>query len=179
MICIEIYEGQWCDVHDELPQSISATLQSIARRFWEHCRFYAEDGYVWRPEPLRIPALASFPLSRWMLDTGFYNPTRALPMRYTPVGQFTLADLKPKIFQALFVVLDHHFYPGDERDSAASEIRAQRRPDHDPWDQLLGADSFMEVYRAACSILSSVRGHSPNVLPSLGISPPSLLPPYW
>jgi len=170
MICIELYEGRWCDAHDELPQSMSATLQSIALRFWEHCRVYAEDGCVWRPEPLSIPVLCSFRLSRWMLvETGFYNPTCAVPMRYTLVGQYTLADLHAKISDAVSAILDEYFYEPDRNTSDDIGRHVLR---------LRGADSFLELSRALCAIRSFVHGRSSIWIRSPWISPASLLPPY-
>ena len=176
MICIELYEGRWCDAHDELPQSIGATLQGIALRFWEHCRVYAEDGSVWRPEPLGIPALSSFRLARWMLvDTGFYNPVRAVPMRYKAVGDFMLTDLKLKILDAASAVLDEYFYFPDDCPEDRSMIEDIGRR----VDRLRGADSFLELSRALRSLLSLVQARSPIVMRSPGINPVSLLPPYW
>ena len=111
MLCIKLYEGKWyggkwCDVHDELPRSINATIQSVARRFWRQCRVYAEDGTVWQPRPADAFRL-SF-VRRIVAEIGLDNPTCPIPMLYERVGQCSLADLKERLAAAVMAIASRH-----------------------------------------------------------------------
>jgi hypothetical protein len=153
MLCIELYEAKWCAVHDELPRSMNATLQSVARRFWEKCLVYAEDGAVWRPRPAAERPFSFFSFVRRILaETGLYNPTRPIPMLYEQVGQCTLADLKGKLSAALWGVWDT-YYIGEQE----LEINAL----NDRLAQIDRAESFQEVARITRAFLSSLYGLTP------------------
>ncbi len=134
MRCIEIYDGDRLVVHDELPSSIEAALQSITRRFWQKCRIYAEDGTVWRIEPTRLSAL-SF-LTRVLVETGFYNPQRRISVSCHPVSQYILSDLKEIMWGCLYTMVGD---PPLDKDGSDLVGKIGGR--------LTGAQSFDEIVR--------------------------------
>ena len=161
MLCIKLYEGKWyggkwCDVHDELPRSINATIQSVARRFWRQCRVYAEDGTVWQPRPADAFRL-SF-VRRIVAEIGLDNPTCPIPMLYERVGQCSLADLKERRAAAVMAIASRH------HQSARSVVG------HEKWaismiaplDDIARAECFQEVARITRAFLSSLKDWTPD-----------------
>ena len=142
MLCIELYEHEACDVHDGLPPSINATLQSVALRFWERCRVYAEDGTVWQPQPTGLPRL-SF-VRRVLVAVGFWNPPCPIAMSYAQVGRYTLADLKVKLQDAV-----RGMY-GEVR--VADETKMK-----DHVAQVMHAETFGEIARIVHSVCITTR----------------------
>jgi hypothetical protein len=161
MLCIELYEGKWyggkwCDVHDELPRSTNATLQSVARRFWRQCRVYAEDGTVWQPRPADAFRL-SF-VRRILAEIGLDNPTCPIPMLYERVGQCSLADLKERLAAAVMAIASRHHQSArsvdDDEEGSISMIA--------PLDDIARAESFQEVARITWAFLSSLKDWTPE-----------------
>jgi len=152
MLCIELYEGKWCDVHDELPRSINATVQSVARRFWRQCRVYAEDGTVWRPRPADAFRL-SF-LTRILSEIGLDNPTCPIPMLYERVEQCSVADLKERLAEAVMAIAGRHHRSArsvdDDEDGHPIDMYA-------PLDDIARAESFQEVAWITRAFLSSLK----------------------
>jgi len=77
------------------------------RRYWRRSRLYAEDGSLWRPEPVDGHELA---LITRMLAHTIYNPRRTLSMSYERIGDYspgTHRTTMQEAFRSMFWFQDY------------------------------------------------------------------------
>ena len=111
---IEIRDHRWVEIHEDRPRYVEAKMLSITRRYWRHSRFYAEDGSLWRPEPVEGHELAL--VGRLLAHT--INPRRTLTMSYERIGDYSLDTLRTSVQHGFLGVLAAIGDVEDEQDRA-------------------------------------------------------------
>src|SRR5438552_8997876 len=111
---IEIRDDRWVEIHENRPRYVEAKMLSITRRYWRHSRFYAEDGSLWRPEPVEGHELAL--VGRLLAHT--INPRRTLTMSYERIGDYSLDTLRTSVQHGFLGVLAAIGDVEDEQDRA-------------------------------------------------------------
>jgi len=101
---IETREDRWLVLHEYRPRYVEAKALSIMRGYWRPSRLYAEDGSLWRPEPVDGHELA---LITRMLAHTIHNPRRTLSMSYEQIGNYSVSNLRMRVqdaFGAMFAL---------------------------------------------------------------------------
>ena len=133
---IEIREDRWLVLHDYRPRYVEAKTLSITRRYWRHSRLYAEDGSLWRPEPVDGHELAL--ITRILAHT-IYNPRLTLSMSFERIGEYSLSNLRTIVQKAFGSMLRSRPYVDDDHDFFVATQTTE--------DRLGLAANFDEIFR--------------------------------